>query len=132
MDKYVAKHYTNIAGRMYTPGEIITEPIPDDELPRLLRIKAIAPIFDPVAAGHVEDDSDDDSDNDENTQQEELQDEATPDSTQDQKESVVDDDECDETAEAPEINILDGIVPPAEEPPVKEADKKPTKGGKKA
>ena len=38
---YVAKHYTKIAGRKYTPGEIIDRPIPDDKRERLLRLKAI-------------------------------------------------------------------------------------------
>ena len=29
---YTAKHFVKIAGRMYTPGEIIDNPIPDDKL----------------------------------------------------------------------------------------------------
>ncbi len=28
---YTAKHFVKIAGRMYTPGEIIDNPIPDDK-----------------------------------------------------------------------------------------------------
>ena len=40
---YTAKHYVKIAGRKYTPGEIIDIPIPEEKLKRLLRLKAIAP-----------------------------------------------------------------------------------------
>ena len=63
---YTAKHYVKIAGRKYTPGEIIDIPIPEEKLKRLLRLKAIAPAssadLDPAddAAGGDEDDGKED------------------------------------------------------------------------
>lgn len=38
---YTAKHFVKIAGRMYTPGEIIDNPIQGDKLQRLLRLNAV-------------------------------------------------------------------------------------------
>lgn len=63
---YTAKHYVKIAGRKYTPGEIIDIPIPEEKLKRLLRLKAIAPAssadLDPAddTAGGDEDDGKED------------------------------------------------------------------------
>lgn len=44
---YTAKHYVNIGGQMYTPGEIIDVAIPESKLPRLLKLGAVVPC--PVA-----------------------------------------------------------------------------------
>lgn len=38
---YLARHFVKIAGRVYTPGEIIDIPIPHEKLSRLLRIGAV-------------------------------------------------------------------------------------------
>ena len=50
---YTAKHFVKIAWRMYTPGEIIDNPIPDDKLQRLLRLNAVEAI-EAVGACHME------------------------------------------------------------------------------
>lgn len=57
---YLARHFVKIAGRVYTPGEIIDRPIPQEKLSRLLRIGAVTfiasttgrgdRIYDPEAA----------------------------------------------------------------------------------
>ena len=55
---YIAKHFVKIAGRKYTPGEIITSAIPDDKLQRLLRLNAIegqeADVGGPEASGALD------------------------------------------------------------------------------
>lgn len=42
--KYAAAQYLKIAGRSYTPGEIISGDIPEEKRVRLLKLKAIVPI----------------------------------------------------------------------------------------
>lgn len=93
---YTAKHFVKIAGRMYTPGEIIDNPIPDDKLQRLLRLNAVEAIetagAEPVAwqdvPVHKEMDAHD-----------ELPTDTAP-----------DEDDGGEEVEMPEIDVMDGVV----------------------
>lgn len=129
---YTAKHYVKIAGRKYTPGEIVDIPIPEEKLKRLLRLKAIAPTssadLDPAddTAGDDEDGGKEDVRNNYASQLDSLgyDPSGDPKETQDEEEPTV---EADEEAEAPEIDVMDGIVSAAEEP----APKKTTSKGRK-
>ena len=109
---YIARHYVRVNGKMFTPGEVITEAIPNDKAIRLAALNAIdkieaAPIQNergPAPDGKQEDDKtecsapvasglpvpeEDDGEND----------------TDD-----TDDAEDEEEAEVPEIDVTDGIV----------------------
>lgn len=108
---YTAKHYVKIAGRKYTPGEIIDIQIPEEKLKRLLRLKAIAP-----ASSADLDPADDTAGGD-------------PKEPQDEEEPT--EEEADEEAEAPEIDVMDGIVSAAEEPAEEAPPKKTTSKGRK-
>lgn len=131
---YTAKHYVKISGRKYTPREIIDIPIPEGKLNRLLRLKAIAPnpsaVFDPAndAAGGDEDDGKEDVLDKHARQFDNLGYDPSddPKETQDKEEPT--EEESDEEAEAPEIDVMDGIVSAAEEAPPK---KTTSKGRKK-
>ncbi len=99
---YVAKHYTKIAGRKYTPGEIIDRPIPDDKRERLLRLRAIEGMD---VSG--ENDAGDFTKSDETkggAKGEHKAQEA------DVAEAAGEIDAEDEAEEAPEIDAMDGIV----------------------
>ena len=93
---YTAKHFVKIAGRMYTPGEIIDNPIPDDKLQRLLRLNAVEAIetvgAEPAAwqgiPAHEEMDAHDESPTD----------------------TAPDEDDDGEEMEMPEIDVMDGVV----------------------
>lgn len=136
---YTAKHYVKIAGRKYTPGEIIDIPIPEEKLKRLLRLKAIAPIssavLDPAndTAGGDEDDGKEDVRDNYASQLDNLGYDPSGDPKEPQDEEEPTEEEADEEAEAPEIDVMDGIVSDAEEPAEKAPPKKTTsKRGKKA
>ena len=134
---YTAKHYVNIGGRMYTPGEIIDVAIPESKLPRLLRLGAVAPrpvaIMPEIITGGK-----DAAGGDEGKREDNVPDNAPADmdtTTEDDAEET-EAEEYEET-EAPEIDVMDGIVSAAEEPaeePTEEAPPKKTtsKGRKKA
>jgi hypothetical protein len=163
---YTAKHYVNVSGRKYTPGEIIDIPIPEEKLKRLLRLKAIAP-----ASSADLDPADDTAGSDEDGGKENVRDNyargagleslirpsafspetgehCSPDRTatlqpdnlgydpsgdpkepQDEEEPT--EEEADEEAEAPEIDVMDGIVSAAEEPAEEAPPKKTTSKGRK-
>jgi hypothetical protein len=108
---YAAKHYVRLAGRMYTPGEVIDIPIPEEQRERLLRLNAIVQIAEPDTG----------------------QGEAARDAYTEPPASAPDETDIAEDAEeeAPEIDVMDGIIPPAEAAAA--AEKKPTtKGRRKA
>ena len=134
---YTAKHYVKIAGRKYTPGEIIDIPIPEEKLKRLLRLKAIVPI--PSAAL---DPADDTAGSDEHGGKEDVRDnyasqldnlgyDPSGDSNELQDEEEPTEEEADEEAEAPEIDVMDGIVSAADEPAEEAPPKKTTSKGRK-
>jgi hypothetical protein len=133
---YTAKHYVKIAGRKYTPGEIIDIPIPEEKLKRLLRLKAIAP-----ASSADLDLADETAGSDEDGGKEDVRDNyasqldnlgydpsGDPKEPRDEEEPT---EEADEEAEAPEIDVMDGIVPAAEEPAEEAPPKKTTSKGRK-
>ena len=133
---YTAKHYVKIAGRKYTPGEIIDIPIPEEKLKRLLRLKAIAP-----ASSADLDPADETAGSDEDGGKEDVRDSyasqpdnrgydpsGDPKEPRDEEEPT---EEADEEAEAPEIDVMDGIVSAAEEPAEEAPPKKTTSKGRK-
>ena len=118
---YIAKHFVKIAGRKYTPGEIITSAIPDDKLQRLLRLNAIegqeADVGGPEASGALDCPTAD----------------AGTHGSEDALHDSKSDDEA-EITEVPVIDAMDGIVPAvAQKQPVARParSKKPNKGGRK-
>lgn len=133
---YTAKHYVKIAGRKYTPGEIIDIPIPEEKLKRLLRLKAIAPAssadLDPAdeTAGSDEDGGKEDVRDNYASQLDNLGYDTSgdPKEPRDEEEPT---EEADEEAEAPEIDVMDGIVSAAEEPAEEAPTKKTTSKGRK-
>ncbi len=111
---YTAKHFVKIAGRMYTPGEIIDNPIPDDKLQRLLRLGAVEQIDTSGAelSASVSSDAHDESPTDPAP-------EEAPDAEEDE-------------AEAPEIDVMDGVVAPeSQKAPAKTVRPKKSSGGRK-
>ena len=113
---YTAKHYVNIAGHTYTPGEII-DAIPDGKENRLLKIGAVidngnnTPILPP--------DDGDEPDADAS--------EMNPGS----EEAPETEEEFAEEAEVEEIDAMGDIMPAAEET-AEEPEKKPRRGGRRA
>lgn len=117
---YTAKHFMEISGEKYIPGDLIEKEIPAEKLERFLRIGAVAPLDLPegiVMAGTINglDGSDADSP-DADVSDAESHQEST---------SEINDEEYAEAeeAEAPVIDVTDGIV--SEQP-------KATKGRKNA
>lgn len=100
---YTAKHFVKIAGRMYTPGEIIDNPIPDDKLQRLLRLNAVEAI---EAAGAEPATWKDVPAPEETDAREDLPTDTAP------------DEDGGEEVEMPEINVMDGVITAeAQKPP---------------
>lgn len=93
---YAAKHFVKIAGRMYTPGEIIDNPIPDDKLQRLLRLNAVEAI---EAVGAEPATWKDVPAHEEMDARDELPTDTAP-----------DEDDSSEEVEMPEIDVMDGVV----------------------
>lgn len=121
--EYAAKHYVKITGQKFMPGEIIDIPIPEDKLPRLLKIGAVIPLATtaPITAG-----TGDDCD----SQPEDMSSDSFDESKEspDEAESSM---ETDEDAEVPEIDVMDGIVAEdAEDAPAKTTAKKPAKNSR--
>ena len=109
---YVAIHHTEIAGCLYTPGEVISKPISAEKAERLIRLGAIEPLMKMVPASEDQEDgnplnaaSENDADDEENDEAEEL--------------SEL---ENDEDIETPVVDVMDGIVAPE---PVAETAAKP-------
>lgn len=113
--EYAAKHYVKITGQKFMPGEIIDVAIPEDKLPRLLKLGAIVPLDTPMP--HTASTEDD----------------ATPNDAEDASEDAAMDDDAedavDEEAEAPEIDVMDGIVA-KDEAPAKATTKKTAKSNR--
>lgn len=117
---YIAKHHVTLAGCRYTPGELITEPIPAKTLERFLRLGAV--VREPImyASKMPEDDFSDCNATDDNSDG--VQENAPADS----EDEVPEEAEMPEEA-APEIDVADGIVAVDDETAPKRA-----KGRKKA
>lgn len=117
---YTAKHYVRISGRKFTPGEIIDIPIPEEKLERLLRLNAIEHNTICAIAREVPDT--DESADERGAGQSDTEDEA---GSSDRMESAATE-EGDEAEEAPEIDVMDGIVSHADDQPEAESEKKET------
>lgn len=114
---YIATKYI---GKKYTPGEILPDNLPADEVKWLLEAGAIrktAP--DPEAPVMA----DAPVDNGQAAQ--------APDPEPDEQEAEVSEAEIDEEAEAPEIDVMDGIVSSAKKSQPKETARKTTSKGRK-
>lgn len=128
---YIAKCFTEIAGRKYTPGEIIDTPISEAKAERLLRLDAIAPAMKMVPCSAP--DPDDAVADEEKQQTGGLDNDATGDSIETEDSEEAETEEFEE--ETLEIDVADGIVPaaPAEDTPAEEpVAKKTSRGRKKA
>ena len=125
---YTAKHYVKISGCRFTPGEMIDIPIPEDKLKRLLRLKAVERVpgivADP-ADGNAGGDEGDASQLDNTGYDPSDNPEETPDEEEPDEEETI------EETEAPEIDVMDGIVSAAEEPAEEAPPKKTTSKGRK-
>lgn len=113
---YTAKHYVNIAGHTYTPGEII-DAIPDGKENRLLKIGAVIDNGDNTPILPPDDGDEPDADASE----------MNPGS----EEAPETEEEFAEEAEAEEIDAMGDIMPAAEEA-AEEPEKKPRRGGRRA
>lgn len=114
---YIARHYVRVNGKMFTPGEVITEAIPDSKARRLLAIGAVSETEDaPIL-------------NERGPAPDAVQENAQPEENeQDAESDAEDEEEADEEAEAPEIDVMDGIVA---EPEPEEAPAAPRKRSSK-
>ena len=137
---YIATKYI---GKKYTPGEILPDNLPDDDVKWLLEAGAIrraAPVpgraivpgndtknDDEPAERETPDSTQEPGAYSDNMQESETLDEATDDENADEPE-----DEIDEEAEVPEIDVMDGLVPASDEKPAATAARRTAnkKGGK--
>ena len=115
---YVAVHHTEIAGCVFTPGEVISKPIDPEKLPRLLRLGAIKKLVDHEAKS------------DPGEEKHEAENPSPFPEESEAQDSFSDAEEDDDT-DAPVVDVMDGIVAPeaAEEAP---ARKTTGRKGKKA
>lgn len=97
-----AKHYVKISGRKYMPGEKIDIPVPEEKLDRLLRLKAVERKYD------IDTNSDDKPDIENKGDGHNCGESAGCDDSSDNSEDAVE--EAFEDAEAPDIDVMDGIV----------------------
>lgn len=119
--KYKTKSYVKIAGTVLRPGEIFETADENDKISRLLRLGAVErvmPVPTPVVLSL------------DNERHPDIPVGSTPDLPQDSEEAEDKENDVDltetfeEEAEAPEIDVMDGISMEPEE----EAEAKPTKG----
>lgn len=108
---YCAMHHVSVNGKLFTPGEIVTEKLTDEQVARLMSKGALKMIGAPSVIPVPE--SPADTNDSENVDDEEL--------------LVAEEDE-DEEEEAPVIDVTGSVIPA----PAQEAEpKKTTKGGRK-
>ena len=117
---YTAKHYVRISGRKFTPGEIIDIPIPEEKLERLLRLNAIE--RNAICSIVDAPDDTDESADERGAGQSDTEDEAGA----SERMEYATTDGSEEVEEAPEIDVMDGIVSHADEQPEAESEKKET------
>lgn len=127
---YIARHYVNVNGKMFTPGEVITEKITEEKERFLMGHDAISKME--TAPIQHERGPAPDGEKESAKQEDDKQDYAAPVASALPEPEEADDmeDEADEDAEAPEIDVTDGIVtePEPEEAPAASTSKR---GGKK-
>ena len=127
---YIARHFVRVNGKMFTPGEVITENIPDEKAAWLLGGGAVseledAPDREANERGPAPRQKDDKPDNDaaamarENHAAQMAALGYGPDGMPAAPEDAETDEDDDDEAEAPEIDVTDGIVaePEPEEAP---------------
>ena len=56
---YVAKHYVTVAGQLYSPGEVIDQPMKAETVQRFLAAKAIEPLGDRYTETSLADETED-------------------------------------------------------------------------
>lgn len=118
--RYAAKHFVKIAGCMYTPGEIVDNPIPEDKLQRLLRLGAVEQLDTSGAEFSAWQDV---STSEETDAHDESPNDPAPEEAPDAEE---------DEAEAPEIDAMVGVVTAeSQKPPAKTVRPKKTSGGRK-
>lgn len=114
--KFAAVHYVSVGKRMYTPGEVIDQPLDDAQIAHLCEKKAIRPIGEiPVTYVNIPETPKINSDRKKEATEEETKKEAKEETegvTEDAAEAI------DADAELIEIDAADGIVA-AEEPVTK-------------
>lgn len=113
---FTAKHFVNVAGHTYTPGEII-DAIPDGKEKRLLKIGAVIDNGDNEPILPPDDGNEPDTDASAMNPGSEEVPEA--------------EEEFAEEAEVEEIDAMGDIMPAAEEPAT-EPENKPRRGGRRA
>ena len=111
---YIANHYVPINGRMYMKGERIPDGLPEEKLNWLLKAEAVHEVALPSAPVEAEKET-------------ELPAEE-PDTAEPETEAgPPPEEEVDEDAEAPEIDVMAGIVQDDPEEPEKPARKAKTR-----
>lgn len=128
---YIARHYVNVNGKMFTPGEVITEKITEEKERFLMGHDAISKME--TAPIQHERGPAPDGEKESAKQEDDKQDYSTPVASalpEPEEADDTDDTEDEEDAEAPEIDVTDGIVtePEPEEAPAASTSKR---GGKK-
>jgi hypothetical protein len=113
--RYIAIHYVKVAGRTYTPGEIFPAEMTPEKEERLLRLKSIRRIEEdaPMSVAPVKTEV---AEEPEAPKEPEAAEETQGDGGEDDGFTEADED-------APEIDVMDGLVPPVSE----EAPKTPAK-----
>lgn len=131
---YIAIKYI---GKKYTPGEILPDNLPADEVKWLLEAGAIRKAAPAPGRPAVPEETEEEP---EGTDEPETpavpDDEQEPETTEEEPQDEEPEDEIDEEAEAPEIDVMDGLVtaPAEEKKPARTAARKSAgkaaKGGK--
>lgn len=130
---YIATKYI---GKKYTPGEILPDNLPAEQVKWLLEAGAIRKAA-PTPGQTIEPENDEEDAEKPETPNAKSDAEDTEEPETQEAETNAEDaeepeDEIDEEAEAPEIDVMDGLVPAKEENPTQTAARKPAakKGGK--
>ena len=138
--KYIAIGYPKIAGHTYTPGEIFDADIPSDKEERLLRLKAVRRLEEGESESSVpakaETPKKPEAPKELEAPEAPEEPEAQEEPQDDVSEGEADDGYTEIDEDAPEVDVMDGLVPPAAEedapkepetPAEPEAPKKPAK-----
>lgn len=127
---YIAKHYVNLDGTVYTPGDVIDKPIDAEKERRLLALGAIRKRIAPIVEAEADDEDMADADTEYGEDSQDSAD-AADDDGQDDSEDEAEDDSEDETedefeeVEPMEIDAAESITPAEESAP--EAEDKPAR-----
>ena len=127
---YIAKHYVNLDGTVYTPGDVIDKPIDAEKERRLLALGAIRKRVAPIVEAEADDEDMADADTEHGESRQDSAD-AADDEGQDDSVDDAEDDSEDETedefeeVEPMEIDAAESITPAEESAP--EAEEKPAR-----